>query len=48
MNDERLSGENLGVVGPLCLVFGILKMLFDLQHVVSGDDERGEKVKDGV
>lgn len=43
-NNEWLSGENVSVIDPICFLFGILIMLFDLQHIVPGEDERGENL----
>ena len=34
-NNERFSGENVCVIGALCLRFVVLVMILHLQHVVS-------------
>lgn len=41
-NDKRLSGEHIGFIVPISLWFRILIMLFDLQHVAPGEEERGK------
>lgn len=42
-NDERLSGEDICVVGSFSFWFRILIMLFDRQHIAPGEDQRGKK-----
>lgn len=48
VDDERLPGENFGFIRPVSLQFRILIVLLDLQHVVPGDDQRGEAWEDVV
>lgn len=42
-NDERLSGENIRIIGPFSLLFRVLIVLFDPQHIVPGGGERGKR-----